>query len=81
MSQYMITLRAARINKGLSLREVAKVVKKHPDTIRKYEIDSTNIPRELMNQLLDLYGVPTPDIIFFGKESDFTGLDNSKKAS
>ena len=66
----IITLRAARVNRGLTLKEVANSINKSIDTINKYEIDSTNIPRKLMIDLLNLYRV-SPDNIFFGKESDF----------
>jgi len=68
----VLTLRAARVRRGLKVREVAEKTGKSIDTISRYERDSTNIPRALMEQLLELYGVGA-DQIFFGKESDFTG--------
>lgn len=68
----MLTLRAARVNRGLALKEVAAETGKSPETINRYERDSTNIPRSLMEQLLRIYGVDA-DHIFFGRESDFTG--------
>lgn len=74
MPIFQITLRAARINKDLSLEQVGSMTKKHPETIRKWEIDSTDIPRKLLKQLLAIYGVPE-DYIFFGKESVFIGLN------
>lgn len=70
---FRITLRAARVNKGLHQREVAEKVGLNVDTITKYEKDSTNIPRWLSKALSELYGLPDEDIIFFGKESSFTG--------
>lgn len=66
-----ITLRAARVNKGLSQVEVAKILGKSKDTINRYEKDSSKIPRDLTIKLLNLYGFDF-DSIFFGKESDFT---------
>lgn len=79
MPNLQITLRAARVNCGYKLSEVAQRTKKSIDTIRKYEIDSTEIPRDLMVELLDLYGIPD-DYIFFGKESSFHGLKRSESA-
>ncbi len=65
-----ITLRAARVNRGLSQVEVAKIIGKNKDTINRYEKNSSKIPRDTIVKLLDLYGFSHDDI-FFGKESDF----------
>lgn len=65
-----ITLRAARVNRGLTLKDVASLTGKSDMTILKYEKDSTDIPRDLMQKLLEIYDVRY-DNIFFGKESDF----------
>lgn len=67
---FQITLRAARVNCGLNLKEVAQKVNKTPETIAKYEKDSSRIPRDLMDALLAVYGIPQ-NYIFFGKEFDF----------
>ncbi len=72
MKNFQITLRAARVNCGLTLKDVAKKTGRNVDTIMKYEKDSSNIPRGLMVQLIDIYGVDF-DALFFGKESDFIG--------
>lgn len=71
-----ITLRAARVNCGLTLKDVAKHTRRSVDMISKYEIDSTNIPRDLMVSLIDLYDIPSENI-FFGSESSFHGLRRS----
>ena len=68
----VLTLRAARVRRGLRIREVAGATGRSIDTISRYERDSTDIPRSLMEQLLELYGVGA-DQVFFGPESDFTG--------
>lgn len=73
MSRLQITLKAARVNCGFTLKDVAEKTGKSVDTISKYEADSTNIPRDLMVDLINLYRVPD-EIIFFGKESSFHGL-------
>lgn len=73
MQILQITLRAARVNCGLTLKDVAHETGRSVDTISKYEIDSTNIPRDLMVELIDLYQIPD-EHIFFGKESSFHGF-------
>ncbi|MBH0331442.1 hypothetical protein ABH14_16835 [Brevibacillus brevis] len=75
-----MTLRAARVNRGLTLKDVSSVVGKCVDTISKYEVDSTDIPRDLMLKLLDLYRVPDCHI-FFGKESSFHGFHQKMKGT
>ncbi|WP_025706222.1 helix-turn-helix domain-containing protein [Paenibacillus graminis] len=70
---FKITLRAARVNKGMSQGEVAVEVNKSVDTVQKYEEDSTNIPHAFLLELLDLYDVPD-EHIFLGKESVKTGF-------
>jgi len=76
---FLITLRAARVNRGLTLKEVSLQVGKSEATISKYESDSTSIPRDLMEALCALYGAPK-DIIFFGRESDFIGSHKAQSA-
>jgi transcriptional regulator with XRE-family HTH domain len=73
-----ITLRAARVNCGFTLREVAQQTKRSVDTIIKYEKNSTDIPHDLMSTLLELYSVSI-DYIFFGSESDFIGIKRCKE--
>lgn len=68
---FQITLRAARINCGMDLKDVSQLTGKNVETISKYEKDSTKIPRDLMEELIQIYGVPK-EYIFFGKESVFT---------
>ena len=69
---YKVTLRAARVNRGLTLKEVSKKTGWCIDTIASYEKNSSDIPHSLLVSLLDLYNVPF-DLIFFGKQSDFFG--------
>ena len=65
-----ITLRAARVNSGLTLVASSKRLFINKDTLSKYEKDSSDIPRSLFVKIENLYGVNTNDI-FFGKESEF----------
>ncbi|WGT38539.1 helix-turn-helix transcriptional regulator [Lysinibacillus sp. 1 U-2021] len=65
-----ITLRAARVNAGLTLTEAAKMFGINKDTLSKYEQDSTNVPRTFMLNIEQLYKIPIENI-FFGKQSEF----------
>lgn len=80
IGEFKITFQAARINRGYSVKEVAELTGRHPDTIRKYEIDSSNIPHDLMIRLLEMYQVPHR-LIFFGKESEFHGFYRTKSSA
>lgn len=66
---FKITWKAARVNRGLTLKDVAKISGKSIDTVMKYEKDSSDIPRGLKNLWLSLYNVPE-ELIFYGLESD-----------
>lgn len=61
-----ITLKAARINAGLTAKEVANMVHKHYQTILAYEKDSTDISMALAQELANIYSYPL-DYIFLGK--------------
>lgn len=65
-----ITLRAARVNAGLTLVEASKILGINKDTLSKYERDSTDIPRSIFLKVEDLYKLPV-ECIFFGNESEF----------
>ena len=63
-----ITLKAARITAGFTLREVGKKLNRSFQTIAKYEEDSTKIPIDLLQDLTSLYNV-SMDIIFLGEST------------
>lgn len=63
-----ITLKAARITAGYTLREVAKKVNRNFQTISKYEKNCTKIPIDLLQELTELYKVPM-DFIFLGEST------------
>lgn len=70
----LISLRAARINSGFTLKQVAARTGRCAETISKYELDSTSMPRDVIEQLVGddgIYGIPKENI-FFGKQSVFT---------
>lgn len=79
MPEYRISWKAARVNAGLTLKDVAHATGRCIDTIMRYEKDSSNIPLDLMNVLLELYGVPAA-MIYCGKESDLIGKLKRKTA-
>lgn len=65
-----ITLRAARVNLGLTRKEAAEKFDIHFMTLTKYEEDSTNVPKSFCLKLESVYGIPE-DQLFFGKEVDY----------
>lgn len=75
-----ITLRAARVNAGLTLIEAAKLFGINKDTLSKYERDSSNVPRKFFIKIEEVYGVPV-DNIFFGRESEFFRKENPKRTA
>jgi len=68
-----ITLRAARTNIGFTRIEAAAALEIHHETLKRYEIDSTNIPRGVFIKFEKIFGIPA-DNIYFGKEKDFYRL-------
>ncbi|MGG2111948.1 helix-turn-helix transcriptional regulator [Lysinibacillus pakistanensis] len=68
----IITLRAARTNRGYSLDDVSRLTKYSRDKVHKFELDSRDIPYSMLETLLSLYKVNLKNI-FLGIESDFIG--------
>ncbi|GBD74208.1 putative uncharacterized protein [Tetragenococcus halophilus subsp. halophilus] len=62
-----ISLKAARINAGLTSKEAANMANIHHQTLLKYEKDSSDIRASLLDKLSDIYQIPE-DNIFLGKE-------------
>lgn len=75
-----ISLRSARVNAGLTIKEASKMVGIYHETLSKYENDSSNIPMSLLNKLSILYQIPT-DYIFLGKRYDLIRTINDKRTS
>ena len=59
-----ITLRAARVNKGLTQEEVAKKIKKSKNTVVNYENGKSVPDIETGKALAALYGCSIDDLIF-----------------
>lgn len=64
-----ISLKAARINAGLTSKQAAALVGIHHQTLASYEKDSSNISVSLLEKLCEIYQIPE-DYIFLGKEYD-----------
>jgi len=62
-----LTLRAARMNLGLTRKEAAKLFNIHHETMANYETDSEKVPRSFFIKIPKLYGIATENI-YFGKE-------------
>jgi transcriptional regulator with XRE-family HTH domain len=65
-----ITLKAARMNIGKTLKEAASEFGIHYETLSNYENDSTNVPRTFFINLEAVYGIPM-EYIYFGKQDDY----------
>jgi transcriptional regulator with XRE-family HTH domain len=66
----LLTLRAARTNLRLNIKEAALEFDLHPETLARYERDATNVPKSFFDNIEKVYGIPT-EYIFFGKLTDF----------
>jgi DNA-binding XRE family transcriptional regulator len=65
-----ITLKAARVNVGMTLKEAYQHFNIHYETLSNYETDSTNVPRTFFIKIESVYGIPTENI-YFGRQDDF----------
>lgn len=63
----VFSLEACRKNAGFSLKTAAKKLGINYQTLSKYERDSSNIPLNLLQKMVQLYQVPL-DYIFLGKK-------------
>jgi DNA-binding transcriptional regulator YiaG len=65
-SKFQITLRAARVNAGLTIQEAAKRLKIGKDTLIKWEKDPGMVSPNKQSLISEAYDIPI-DFIFFGK--------------
>jgi len=65
-----ITLRAARVNAGFSLKEASKLIGISAATLRNYEVGKTSPNWENVAKISRLYNFPA-DYIFFGPKSRY----------
>lgn len=58
-----ITLKAARVNTGLKLSDVAKIIGRNEVTVSKWEKGESDIPMSEFDKLCKLYNVEPVDVI------------------
>ena len=58
----IMSLKALRVNKGLTAKEVAKMVGKTERTIQNWENGKVNMPLNSAKELADLYDYPLTSI-------------------
>lgn len=63
-----ISLAAARVNKGLTQREVAEKLRISTKTLVNWENGITFPTIEMVYKLCELYGVSVDNLIFFAKQ-------------
>lgn len=73
-----LSLKAARVNAGLSVNEAAEAIGVHPQTLGKYEKDSSDISVSLLNELSRLYQIPA-DYIFLGGQYELIRIIKKKR--
>ena len=74
LSPPKITLEAARVNAGLTLKEAAKLIGVSVATLHKWAQDSSDIKISQSKKIEEVYGYPR-EYIFFGNKIEF----NSKR--
>lgn len=60
-----ITMKAARVNAGMSQREASKMLKISKNTLSNYENYKTTPDVEKSQKIATLYGLTINDIVFF----------------
>ncbi len=74
-----ITLKAARVNAGLTQEEVAKKVKKSKNTIVNYESGKRSPDMVTGKALAELYGCSVDDLIFFPNNCALSTMSNEER--
>lgn len=59
---FQITLKAARVNAELTIKEAAKAGHVTPDVLRNYESGRTVIPAHVLMRLAKVYGIQGENI-------------------
>lgn len=58
-----ISLKAARVNAGLSIKDVAKIVDRKPNTVWNWEKGQNPLPAHIFRQLCKIYNAQETDVI------------------
>lgn len=72
------SLRAARVDAGLTQMQAAKAFDVHYQTLAKWEKDNSRMPYDMIAKIPFVYNT-SPDDIFFGNINEFIRLNNAKK--
>lgn len=67
---FLITLDAARVNAGYTVREAAKLLGVHYQTLYSHEKDSSNVSFSFIEKVESAYKIPKVHI-FFGDKYEF----------
>lgn len=59
-----ITLKAARVNAGLTIRQAASMFGVHHQTLSQYEKNSENVPYSFIKKIPEIYKLDKDDIFF-----------------
>lgn len=65
------TLRSLRIKFGYKQDEMAKILGVHVQTLRAWEVDSSEISYSMIKKIEEIFGIPQ-DYIFFGRQDAFS---------
>ena len=68
MSEIRITVKAARINAGIELREAAKKLGISIGTLGNYEAGRTSPKMEIAARMSELYNIPIDNLSFLRRE-------------
>lgn len=74
MTEFKISLKAARVNAGLTVINAAKQLKIGKDTLIKWEKNSGLVNPIWQNKISKLYKMPI-DYIFFGETMELNSTD------
>jgi len=72
MSSFRISLRAARVNAGLTQEDAAHLIGKTKQTIVNWESGATKIRAADLVELARIYGIPLEFLAIPGQEDDGT---------
>ena len=63
-TDFKITLKAARVNAGMTQKEAAAMMGISNQTLLKWEKQPEKIPGERYSQICKIYGIPVSRVIF-----------------
>jgi len=73
MTAPKITLEAARINAGLTLKQAAELIGVSVSTLHNWEKDSSSVKVSQVNKIEEVYKFPS-EYIFFGSKLELNSI-------